>query len=269
MDFPAGVGYKAIMPLRPLLLTVAILACAAPAPAQLITSDHPGQYTQEEIAAGNRVYTAQCNFCHGRDGDLISGIDLRRGIFRKTLGDEDLARVITAGTPAGMPGIKLSPPELTGIVAFIRAGFDASSSVRVGDAARGKALFEGKGTCATCHRVGSRGPRVAPPLSDIGMTRTPAALERSIRNPTSAMLPINRPVRIVMKNGSTIRGRRLNEDTATVQLIDDSEQLRSIDKRDIRTLDVETTSPMPAFAGRLTDVEIGDLVGYLVTLRER
>jgi putative heme-binding domain-containing protein len=269
MDFPAGVGYKAVMPLRPLLLTVAIVACAAPARAQLITSDHPGQYTQEEIAAGNRVYTAQCNFCHGRDGDQVSGIDLRRGIFRRALGDEDLARVITTGTPAGMPGIKLSPPELTGIVAFIRAGFDATASVRVGDATRGKALFEGKGTCATCHRVGGRGPRVAPALGDIGLVRSPAQLDRSIRNPTSAMLPINRPVRVVMKSGATIRGRRLNEDTATVQLIDEGEQLRSIDKRDIRTLEVETTSPMPAFAGRLTDNEIGDLVGYLRTLRER
>jgi putative heme-binding domain-containing protein len=257
------------MPLRPLLLTVTILACGAPAHAQLITSDHPGQYTQDEIAAGNRVYTAQCTFCHGRDGDQVSGVDLRRGIFRRSLGDEDLARVITTGTPAGMPGITLSPPELTGIVAFIRAGFDATASVRVGDATRGKALFEGTGTCATCHRVGGRGPRVAPSLGDIGMARTPAQLERSIRNPTSAMLPINRPVRIAMKNGSTIRGRRLNEDTATVQLIDESEQLRSIDKREIRSLEVETMSPMPAFAGRLTDAEIGDIVGYLLTLRER
>ena len=101
------------------------------------------------------------------------------------------------------------------------------------------------------------------------MARTPAALERSLRNPTSAMMPINRPVRILMKDGSTVRGRRLNEDTATVQVIDEGERLRSLDKRDIRSMDVETTSPMPAFAGRLTDAEIGDLVGYLRTLRER
>lgn len=257
------------MPVRPLLLTVTILALGAPARAQLVVSDHPGQYTQDDITAGNRVYTAQCNFCHGRDGDQVSGVDLRRGIFRRSLADEDLAQVITNGTPAGMPPVKLSPPELTGVVAFIRAGFDATASVRVGDAARGKALFDGKGACATCHRVGARGPRLAPVLSDIGMARTPAALERSLRNPTSAMMPINRPVRILMKDGSTVRGRRLNEDTATVQVIDEGERLRSLDKRDIRSMDVETTSPMPAFAGRLTDAEIGDLVGYLRTLRER
>lgn len=266
---PAATRVQDDMPLRPLLLTAAILALAAAAQAQLLTSDHPGQYTQEEIADGNRVYTAQCAFCHGRDGDQISGIDLRRGTFKRSLADEDIARTITTGSASGMPAITLSPPELTGIVAFIRAGFDATASVRVGDAASGRTIFEGKGTCATCHRVGGLGPRVAPPLGNVGLARTPAQLERSIRNPTSAMLPINRPVRIVMKDGSTVRGRRLNEDTATVQLIDEREQLRSIDKRDLKTFDVDTTSSMPAFAGRLTDAEIGDLVGYLLTLKER
>jgi hypothetical protein len=106
-------------------------------------------------------------------------------------------------------------------------------------------------------------------LSDIGLARGPAALERSVREPSSAMLPINRPVRIVTKTGAVIRGRRLNEDTATVQVLDDRERLVSIAKRDVRTFDVETVSPMPAYAGKLSDSEIADLVAYLVTLRER
>ena len=81
------------------------------------------------------------------------------------------------------------------------------------------------------------------------------------------MMPINRPVRIVMKNGSTIRGRRLNEDTYTVQIIDDQERLRSIAKTDVKTMNVDTSSPMPAYAGKLTDEEIADVVAYLLTLR--
>jgi hypothetical protein len=82
-------------------------------------------------------------------------------------------------------------------------------------------------------------------------------------------MPINRPVRIVLREGATINGRRLNEDTATVQVIDDSERLLSLDKRDIRTMEVATESTMPAYAGRLTDDEIADLVAYLLTLRTR
>lgn len=237
--------------------------------AQAFTSDHPGQYTQEEIAAGSRLYSAQCQFCHGRDGDQISGIDLRRGVFRQTRDDTDLARVISTGTQAGMPPFALSASDLTGIIAYMRAGFDGSASIQVGNAVSGKALFEGKGECGSCHRVGASGPRLAPPLNDIGLARTPAALERSIRDPSSAMMPINRPVRLVMNDGSTQNGRRLNEDTATVQIIDANEQLRSIMKRDIRTLEVAVTSTMPAYADRLTDAEISDLVAYLLTLKTR
>jgi putative heme-binding domain-containing protein len=246
-----------------------LMATAAPAGAQqLLNQDHPGQYSQEDIAAGNRVYNAQCNQCHGRDGDQISGVDLRRGVFRSASTDEDLARVITNGTAAGMPPFRLQLSELTGIVAFIRAHFDTTASVRVGDAARGRAIFEGKGMCSTCHRVNGRGPRVAPDLSDIGVARAPAALERSIREPSSALMPIHRPVTIVMKDRTIIHGRRLNEDTLTVQVIDEKERLLSIAKRDIEVLDVSAKASMPAFADRLTADEIADTVAYLLTLRE-
>ena len=166
-----------------------------------------------------------------------------------------------------MPPFALRPPELAGIVAYIRAGFDQTTDVTLGDAARGRALFEGKGACGTCHRVKGHGPRVAPDLSDVGITRTPAALRRSLVDPSSAMLPINRPVRITMRDGRFVRGRRLNEDTYSVQIIDADERLESIVKRDIRTMDVETSSPMPAYGNRLDADEIADLLAYLLTLR--
>jgi putative heme-binding domain-containing protein len=168
-----------------------------------------------------------------------------------------------------MPAFRLEPADLTVIIAFIRAGFDTSASVRVGDAARGRAVFHGKGECGTCHRVAGQGPRAAPDLSDIGVIRAPAVLERSLRDPTSALLPINRPVRIVMRDGRTILGRRLNEDTHTVQLIDEHERLVSITKKDVRTLDVAKESAMPAYAGRLSDNEMADVVAYLLTLRKQ
>jgi putative heme-binding domain-containing protein len=251
------------------VVALAWLAVVPLSAGQTFTPDHPGQYTQADIAAGYEVYRTQCAHCHGPFGDLVSGVDLRRRVFRRSSSDEDLARVITSGVPgAGMPPVPLRPAELTGIVAFIRAGFDQTASVKVGDAARGRALFEGKGTCNNCHRVRGRGPRTAPDLSDIGLARTPAALQRSLLDPSSAMLPINRPVRIVMRDGRTISGRRLNEDTYTVQLIDAGERLLSIAKSDIRTLDVGTQSTMPSYRDRLTADELADVLGYLLTLRE-
>jgi putative heme-binding domain-containing protein len=141
--------------------------------------------------------------------------------------------------------------------------------VKVGDAAKGRAVFQGKGECAMCHRVNGRGPRSAPDLSDIGIARAPAMLERAVREPTSALMPINRPVRIIMRDGKTIRGRRLNEDTHTVQLIDEKERLVSVVKKDMRSMDVAKESAMPAYAGKLSDSEIADLVAYLMTLRRQ
>ena len=238
----------------------------APAGAQ----DHPGQYSQVDIDAGSRVYNAQCAQCHGANGDMVPGVDLRRGLFKRSSSDEDLARVITAGVPgAGMPPFALQPAELTGVVAFIRAGFDSTSAVRIGNAGAGRQIFEGKGACGSCHRVTGRGPRAAPDLSDIGLARTPAALQRTLLDPSSGMMPINRPVRIVTKDGRTVTGRRLNEDTYTVQVMTDAEQLLSLAKSELRSYVVETTSRMPSYAGALTDDEIADLIAYLLTLKEQ
>ena len=53
----------------------------------------------------------------------------------------------------------------------------------------------------------------------------------------------------------------------TVQLIDDKERLLSLEKSSIRSLVVETKSPMPVYAGKLSDAEIADVIAYLLTLR--
>ena len=246
-----------------LCVTVASMA------AQQNPQEHPGQYSQADIESGSRLYSGQCQLCHGPTGDQITGIDLRRGQFRRSTSDEDLTKVITTGIPGtAMPPFSLQPAEVSSVIAFIRAGFDpAGTAVKVGNAARGRQVFEGKGTCTTCHRVNGIGPRVAPDLSDIGAARTPSTLQRSLLEPSAVMQPINRPVRVVMQDGRTLTGRRVNEDTFTVQLIDQQERLHSLEKKDIKTLDVQTTSPMPSFNGKLTTEEISDVIAYLITLK--
>lgn len=246
-----------------------LLAGASQAFAQPLPSQDHQFYGQADIDAGARLYRAQCAQCHGPNGDLVGGVDLRRGQFRRASNNADLARVITNGVAGtGMPPSSLQPAEVTALIAFIRAGFDPNARpVRIGDAARGQALFNGKAACNTCHRVNGVGPRVAPDLSDIGTARAPDALHASLLDPSSRMMPINRPVKIVMKDGTNITGRRLNEDTYTVQLIDDKEQLLSLSKADMRTYIVETSSTMPSYANRLTADEIADVIAYLLTLK--
>jgi len=233
-----------------------------------VNQDH-GQYDAAVIEAGRRLYGQQCRACHGNTGDGVPAVDLKVGRFSSADNDEAIAKVITGGVPGkGMPGFTFEPREVTSLVAFIRAGFDeASLSITLGNPQRGRALFEGKGECAGCHRVNGKGPRLAPDLSDIGAIRTASSLQRSLLQPTESLLPINRPVRVVMKDGRTLKGRRLNEDTYTVQIIDAQERLLSLDKADIKQLVVETTASMPSYQGRLTPDELADLLGYLASLR--
>jgi putative heme-binding domain-containing protein len=231
------------------------------------TQDH--QYSTQDIVMGSRLYAAQCALCHGANGDGIAGVNLQRQQFRRASSDDDIRNTIASGVPgAGMPPFKLQAAELDGLVAFIRSGFDAGSTAfRIGDAARGRAVYDGKGACAGCHRVNGKGSLMAPDLSDIGVLRQPAAIQRSLLEPTTGMLPINRAVQIAMRDGRTLRGRRVNEDTATVQLIDQNDKLVSLAKSDIREMVAAKTSDMPSIAGKLTGDELADLLAYLLSLR--
>jgi putative heme-binding domain-containing protein len=238
--------------------------------AQAPASAPPGDYAQADIAYGSQLYDAQCTTCHGANGDGVGGVDLRSGRFRNAVTDQDLVRVITNGLQGtGMQAFKFDPGELAGIVAFLRnmTTFDRGS-VKPGDAGRGRATFEGKGGCLRCHRVGAQGARVAPDLSDVGALRGPASLQRSLTSPSSQMMPINRPVRAVTRDGTVITGRRLNEDTYTVQLLDDQERLVSLTKADLREYTILTASPMPAYTNLSPD-ELADLVAYLLSLKGR
>jgi len=233
------------------------------------TQDH--QYGTTDIQAGARLYGAQCALCHGQNGDGIAGVNLPRQQFRRVSSDDDIRNTIMTGVAAaGMPAFNLQAAELDGLVAYIRSGFDLSGTpFKVGIAARGQALYEGKGACTTCHRVNGKGALSAPDLSDIGANRQPAAIQRSLLQPTQAMLPINRPVRIVMRDGRNISGRRLNEDTSTVQLLDSQQRLVSLAKADIRDYALGSTSEMPSYTGKLTDDEVADLLAYLISLKGR
>ena len=256
------------------LLFFAVLGLAIAGPPPLAAQNpagHPDEYAPADIAYGARLYDAQCTTCHGATGDGISGVDLRSGKFRNAATDQDLSRVITNGIQGtAMQAFKFDPSELAGIVAYLRNmnSFDRGS-VKAGDAGRGRMAFEGKGGCARCHRVGAQGSRVAPDLSEIGAARSPGSLVRSLTDPTSQMMPINRPVRAVTRDGKVINGRRLNEDTYTVQLLDEQERLVSLAKADLREFTILSVSPMPSYKNTFTPDELADLVAYLLSLKGR
>ena len=235
----------------------------------LQAQDHAGQYQQADIEYGSRLYGMHCINCHGENGDLLPAINLRSGQFPNAPTDRDLGNVIRDGiSGTAMTPNAYSDSEITALVAFVRNITTVDlGSIDLGDPIRGQTLFEGKGDCAGCHRVQGRGPRVAPDLSTIGTIRTAATLERSILGTDGSMLPINRPVRVVLQDGTIINGRRLNEDTFTVQLVDDQERLRSLEKSTLREYTILATPAMPSYAQAFNDEERADILAYLLSLK--
>ena len=84
---------------------------------------------------------------------------------------------------------------------------------------------------------------------------------------TSSGPSANRSVRAVTKDGNVITGRRLNEDTYTIQLIDQQEHLISLVKADLREYTVIKTSGMPSYKDTLSSKDVADLVAYLLSLK--
>jgi putative heme-binding domain-containing protein len=226
-------------------------------------------YTPSDVENGGRLYRTNCASCHGPNGDLQPGVDLGHGKFRRATADEEVAAIITKGIPGtGMPPGNFTESQALTIVAYLRS-MAASSNVAAtaGDPARGKEVFEGKGQCLTCHRVRTTGSRVGPDLTDIGMLRRTAELERSLVDPNADMLAANRYYRVVTKDGQTVTGRLLNEDTFSVQLLDTTEKLRSFKIADVREHAFVDKSPMPSYKGKLTPEELSDVIGYLTSLK--
>jgi putative heme-binding domain-containing protein len=227
-------------------------------------------FTPADVENGARLYQGNCVNCHGPDGDFIPGVDFSHGKFIRAASDDDIARVIINGVAgAGMPAHNFSQPQAELVVAYIRslATTTSQASGPVGDKMRGKAIIAGKGQCIACHRINGNGSRVGPDLSDIGTYRRAGELEKSLMDPNADIAPSNRFFHVVMKNGASFTGRLLNQDTFTIQFMNEKEQLVSLQKSDIREYSFVSKSSMPSYKDKLNSQELADVVAYLVALK--
>jgi putative heme-binding domain-containing protein len=230
-------------------------------------------YTQSDIETGGQQYAANCLRCHGPEGDNVANADIGHGKFRRASTDADLVRIIRNGIPnstmAAMNNI--SEQNAQTIVAYLRSIASTAAAVAAlpsGNADRGKALFEGKGTCTNCHRVAANGSRVGPDLTIIGTQRRTVELHRSLLEPDAEIVPTNRTLKIVTRDGNTIAGRLLNQDSFTIQLLDaKDEKLKSFSRSDVREVEFLTKSPMPSYKDKLSNQELADLISYLASLK--
>lgn len=223
----------------------------------------------KDIEAGAKIFRSHCAECHGLNGEGGRGPALTSGEFYHGSSDADLLRNISDGIPGTeMPGVFFSPAQVWQVVAYVRSLSEKGARESVpGDPASGARIFRGKGGCIACHLVRGEGGRQGPELSYIGSQRSAAHLRESILKPNARVEMEYWTARLRTVQGETIEGYVLNEDTHSIQLLDSKDRLLSIPKTALRELNIDQTSRMPSYEGKLSDQELDDLIAYLKSLR--
>jgi len=227
--------------------------------------------TAMDVRTGRQLFTRQCSVCHGvraTGGDV--GPDLTTGQFEHASTDAGLFGVISDGIPdTPMAGLNRnrSDQAVWQIVAYLRSLSGAGERVAVtGDASAGERLYLGTANCSSCHRINSEGGRHGPDLTTIGDRRSPEQLLSDLVDPDERVQTAWWTMRVTHLDGTQVEGRRMNEGTYSVRILDADDNMWSFQKRDLRDSERIETSSMPTYAGTLTDGQLENLVAYLYGL---
>ncbi len=122
------------------------------------------EYDQAAVARGQKLFQANCQFCHGataKGGE--GGPDLLRSlvVLHDKAGDL-IGPVVHNGRPdKGMPKFALTDDQIRDVATFLHQKVkDAAErgtyqilNIVTGNAAKGEAYFNGPGQCTRCHSV--------------------------------------------------------------------------------------------------------------------
>ena len=239
-------------------------------------------HTPQAIANGKSNFRLNCSYCHGIDANggfrapsLISG-HLSHGDS-----DDALLNNILHGIPGtAMPANDIDEPTAREIIAYLRSLQKPSSTPAKGNIDSGRKLFFGEAYCSRCHMVQGQGGRLGPELSRVGAMRPRDFLVESIRNPdaelTERAVPLDfgsvattyELVTVTTGQGTVLSGVIVNEDSFSLQFMDDHEKIHSWLKSELKSVVHEKRSPMPKYdTHQLSDAQLDDLIAYLTSLR--
>jgi len=229
------------------------------------------------IARGKQVFSVNCAFCHGSDGRGGEGGPnlLRSPIVLNDKKGEIIAAVVLNGrVEKGMPKFNLPMDNIADVAAYIHSIKVGAASnftprmVLVGNAAAGKAYFNGQGGCTSCHSVkkdlagiGAMDPKT---LQDLIFTGGGSGM-LGIPSPTAPP----RTVTVTFPTGETVNGRLVNVDDFIVVLTDAEGNRRSI-RREGEAPKVEIVNPLQAHLDRVRiweDRDLRNVTAYLETLK--
>lgn len=226
--------------------------------------------TGTDVRAGRGLFDRHCARCHGTGATGgETGPDLSSGTFRHASTDLGLVAVITRGVPDTemLPFRRArNDQEVWQLVAYLRS-LSGGPRVEVpGDPTAGERLYAGKGECAECHIIRGMGGRQAPDLSTVGDRRSPTDLMSDLLDPDERVQPAWWTMRVTHRDGTRVEGRRMNEGTYSVRILDAGANMWSFEKKDLLESERTETSSMPSYRGTFSDDELQDLVAYLYGL---
>ena len=245
------------------LAPVAALLFAPLAAAQPLADAPP-----EAIESGERLFGIHCARCHGLDGIGGEGPNLMRENLRRSDSDEALLEIVDRGIAGtDMPGAhSLNTREIREVASYVRSLGVAPREDLPGDPVRGRELYEAT-LCSTCHVLNGEGIAFGPDLSDVGLLRGSAHLRESVQDPAAFVSPRYRSVLVEDANGAQVMGVRVNEDTFTIQVLDQAGRMRSFRKSAVREVQLLPEESMMMSYADFREDELDDLVAYLASLR--
>ncbi len=289
----AGLGRKRFVPSRlqrwrllAATFCAGILALAATA-ASAADNRNPLAGDPKAAKAGEYEFRINCALCHGLGAHGGGrGPDLTRAQKKHVHSDAEMFQVISNGIPGTvMPangtngqGVGMTDEEIWQIITYIRSVEVKAPDKPIGNAAQGKELFYGDANCSLCHMVEGKGGRVGPELTTVGGSRTREAIVDSVRNPsrrlawglteaTKEFPQEYETITVVTADGKAIKGVALNEDSFSVQMMDQNEQIHLLEKDELRSFKKSRESMMPKYnPDTLSDKDLEDIVAYLISV---
>ena len=229
----------------------------------------PGQQKNNNALDSKHIFAANCAACHGLDGQGSErGPDIanNRALQRRT--DQALSRLVREGVAGtGMPAFRsLGTPAIQAVIQHLRQLQGHGTSEQFpGDPKIGRTLFFGKAECSQCHLMNGEGGFIASDLSSYANGRSANEVRDAITVPDKNLDPRKSTVVVTTFEGKTYRGIARNEDNFSLQMQTMDGAFHLFSKTELRSLEYQTQSLMPADYGtRLTRREIDDLVSYLI-----
>lgn len=238
------------------------------------------------VAAGQKVFTTNCSFCHGPDahGGAEGGPDLTKSaVITGDRTGQHLAAVLKTGRPPRMPAFQLPASEVTALDTYLRQQATlaqrarAEQAILVGNAQAGAAYFNGPGGCTGCHSVSGD-------LKGIGSKYGPEALQGRMMLPRgsggwpSGAIPgkpngaqdVYRQATVTLASGQSFTGDILYISDYDITLQDKAGVRRTFARANDVNPKVTISDPLQAHLDHLATMSPADmhnLTAYLETLK--